>query len=127
MRGRLPGWSVCRAVIAVAALYALALQLVLGAAALAGTAGPDNGLVHILCAPDSGEAGGPSKPHPAHGHLPCCQAAHVLPSLDVPEPAHAAVIWPPQRIALVAWRAEIVALPRAPPGTRPSPRAPPVV
>lgn len=125
MRGRLPGWSVCRAVIAVAALYALALQVVLGAAALAGTAGPDGGLVHVLCAPDASDPDAPAKPHPAH--LPCCQAAHVLPSLDVPEPGHALVAWPPDRIAPVAWRPEIVALPRAPPGTRPSPRAPPVV
>lgn len=125
MRGRLPGWSVCRAVIAVAALYALALQVVLGAAALAGTVGPDSGLVHILCAPDAGEADGPEKPHPAH--LPCCQAAHALPSLDVPEPCHAIVAWPPERIAPVVGRPEILALPRAPPGVRPSPRAPPVV
>ncbi|BAU90018.1 hypothetical protein MPPM_1413 [Methylorubrum populi] len=117
----------CRAVIAVAALYALALQVVLGAAALAGTVGPDGGLVHILCAPDAGETNGASKPHPAHGHLPCCQAAHVLPSLDVPEPAHAVIVWPPKRIVRVAPRPEIGPLPRAPPGTRPSPRAPPVV
>lgn len=126
MRGRLPGWSVCRAVIALAALYALALQVVLGAASLAGSLGPQDGLVHILCAPDAGEAGGPLKSHPGHGHLPCCQAAHALPSLDVPEPAHAIVAWPREQAAPVAWRPEIVALPRAPPGTRPSARAPPV-
>lgn len=113
-----------RAVIAVAVLYALALQVVLGAAALAGTVGPDSGLVHILCAPDAPNPDAP--PHPAHGHLPCCQAAHALPSLDVPDPAHAVIAWPRERVAPVAWRPEIVAAPRAPPGTRPSARAPPV-
>lgn len=117
----------CRAVIAVAALHAFALQVVLGGAALAGSLGPQNGFVHILCAPDAGEADGPVKSHPGHGHLPCCQAAHTLPSLDAPQPAHAVVAWPRERIAPVAWGPEIVALPRAPPGTRPSARAPPVV
>lgn len=125
MRGRLPGWSACRAVIAVAVLYALALQMVLGAAALAGSLGPDRALVHVLCAPDA-KAGDPSAPHPAHGHLPCCQAAHVLPSLDVPKPSHALVAWPQERMVRVAWRPEIVAAPRAPPGIRASARAPPV-
>ncbi|CAO4141471.1 hypothetical protein PKCBPO_00890 [Methylorubrum thiocyanatum] len=115
-----------RAVLAVAVLYALALQVVLGAAALAGTVGPDSSLVHILCAPGAADSDAPATPHPAHGHLPCCQAAHALPSLDVPEPAHAVIAWPPERTAPVAWRPEIVAAPRAPPGTRPSARAPPV-
>ena len=75
--------------------------------------------------PDA-KAGDPSAPHPAHGHLPCCQAAHVLPSLDVPEAAHALVAWPRERMVRVAWRPEIVAAPRAPPGIRASARAPPV-
>ena len=77
------------------------------------------------CKPDA-KAGDPSAPHPAHGHLPCCQAAHVLPSLDVPEAAHALVAWPRERMVRVAWRPEIVAAPRAPPGIRASARAPPV-
>lgn len=126
MRARSPEWSACRAVIAVAVLYALALQVVLGAASLAASLGPDRALVHVLCAPDAGDAEGPSQPHPGHGHLPCCQAAHALPSLDVPNPAHAPVAWPPERASLVAWRPEIVAAPRAPPGIRASARAPPV-
>ena len=127
MRGCLPGWSACRAVIAVAVLYAFALQAILGTASLSGSLGREASLVHVLCAPETGEADGPSKSHPGHGHLPCCQAAQILASLDAPQPVSTAVAWPSTRVLRVAWRPEITALPRAPPGTRPSARAPPVV
>ncbi|WP_232631042.1 hypothetical protein [Methylobacterium sp. Leaf118] len=126
MRRRLPEWSACRAVIAVAALYALALQALLGAASF----GPGFGPSHILCAPETGEAGeteGASNPQPAHGHLPCCSPAPAPGGLlDLPR-AETAVAWPPTRIHRIAWRPEIAAAPRAPPGRRPSARAPPVV
>lgn len=121
MRRRLPGWTACRAVIAVAALYALALQALLGQAAVVGSLGP----VHILCAADAGESDGSSK-HPAHAHLPCCPAAQALAAPTLPSTAATAIVWPATRAHRVAWRPEVAASPRAPPGTRPRVRAPPV-
>ena len=121
MRRRLPGWTACRAVIAVAALYALALQALLGQAASVGSFGP----AHILCAPDAGEPDGSSK-HPAHVHLPCCPAAQAVAAPALPQTMAAAIVWPAAQAHRVAWRPEVTASPRAPPGTRPRVRAPPV-
>lgn len=121
MRRRLPGWTACRAVIAVAALYALALQALLGQAAVVESLGP----AHVLCAPEAGEPDGSSK-HPAHAHLPCCPAAHAVAAPILPPGVAKAVVWPAAQVHRVAWRPEVAALPRAPPGTRPRVRAPPV-
>jgi hypothetical protein len=121
MRRRLPGWTACRAVIAVAALYALALQALLGQAASVGSFGP----AHILCAPEAGDAEGSSK-HPPHAHLPCCPAAHAAAAPVLPPTVATAVVWPAAQVRRVAWRPEVTASPRAPPGTRPRVRAPPV-
>lgn len=123
MRTRRPNWSLCRAVIAVAALYALALQALFGG--LIGLRMLDP--AHILCLQESGtgqdETG---KAPPLHHHLACCTAAHAAPALDVPVLASAAIAWPFRTIARTAWRPEIVAAPRAPPGISAGARAPPV-
>ncbi|MCJ2033233.1 hypothetical protein [Methylobacterium sp. J-068] len=114
--------AACRAVIAVAALYALALQTL-----LSGMIGvPPVDPAHILCLQDAAAEGRPDSAPPVHVHLSCCTAAHVAPSLDAPVLA-AAIVWPVRRIAVTRWRPEIVATPRAPPGISASARAPPVV
>lgn len=116
--------AACRAVIAVAALYALALQAVLGG--MVGVRSMDP--AHSLCLQDAEASQGPAKPAPpVHGHLACCTAAHVVAPLDAPIPAAAAIVWPRRRAAVTVWRPEIVATPRAPPGISASARAPPVV
>ncbi|WP_286159007.1 hypothetical protein [Methylobacterium sp. Leaf456] len=104
-----------------AALYALALQALLGQAAFVGGFGP----AHILCSPEAGDADGSSK-HPAHAHLPCCPAAHAVAAPVLPPTAATAVVWPAPQHHRVSWRPEVTASPRAPPGTRPRVRAPPV-
>lgn len=122
MRRRLPGWTACRAVIAVAALYALALQALLGQAAFVGSLGP----AHILCAPAAGDDADGSSKHPVHAHLPCCPAAHAASAPALPPTTATAIVWPVAQAHRVAWRPEVTASPRAPPGTRPRVRAPPV-
>ncbi|MFE1597745.1 hypothetical protein [Methylobacterium sp. ID0610] len=112
-------WPILRAVIAVAALYALALQAVAGGALAIATASP----AHVLCAPTDAP-GGPETPHPVH--LSCCTAAHALDGAIPPLPASTLVAWPRRPALALAWRPERAALPRAPPRTEASPRAPPV-
>jgi hypothetical protein len=124
MRMGRPGWMTCRAVITLAALYALALQLFLSGALVASV--PDQ--AHILCAPEVGSAAdNPIKAPPAHNHLACCMAAQDLVGASLPLLTSVAVVWPPRRIAIIGWRPEVVASPRAPPGISTSARAPPIV
>ncbi|ACL56303.1 hypothetical protein [Methylobacterium nodulans] len=115
-------WPILRAVIAVAALYALALQAVAGGFLAAEIASP----AHILCAPGPEAPEGP-KPDPVHGHMACCTAAQDLAGATPPLPASTAIVWPRRPALAVAWRPETVAHPRAPPRTGTSARAPPVV
>ena len=122
MHARRPRWALCRAVIAVAALSALALQALLGG--LTGPASIDP--AHILCLTDIGAESGQPEPSTAHVHLPCCTPAHIPVSAPPPVPDSAIVLWTPHRSVAVIWQPEIVAAPRAPPGISASPRAPPV-
>lgn len=123
MRGsRSAGWATLRAAIVLAALYALALQGLLGGVLAAEGAGA----LHRLCVQDSGTGpDGSGQPVTPHSHLPCCTAAHLphpVPARPAPETD---VAWPVRRVAGLAWRAEIVAIPRAPPRAVPSARGPP--
>ena len=121
-RGR-TSWRALRAAIAVAALYALALQAFLGGA----VATVQPGLPHILCAPDVGSSpDDPVKAPPVHHPLACCPAAHSLDALTIPVLGSAIVAWPVRRVVGASWRPEVVARPRAPPGISASARAPPI-
>ncbi|WP_245442801.1 hypothetical protein [Methylobacterium terrae] len=119
MRASPPRRSIGRATIAVVALYALCLQVLLGALApVPANAAPGA----VICHVDG--ADGPSGPD-AHCALPCCVAAHHLPlvapallaftrlSFDGPSPADR---FPPAADEGPA---------RAPPDTNTSPRGPP--
>lgn len=116
---RIRAW---RAAIAVAALYALALQAVLGGASLALSPDP----AHVLCRQGAGSDDGPSKARPSHGHPDYCFVAHILSSAAVPPASVAPVVWPARQAVALAWRPEVMACPRGPPGARASARAPPV-
>ena len=122
MRTRLPRWAACRVVIAVAALYALALQALLGGVSIAASADP----AHVLCLQNASTEDGPENPPAPHGHPACCLAAHALLSPIIPPAASTVITWPVRRMVAVTWRPEVVASPRAPPGVRASARAPPV-
>lgn len=116
--------AACRAVIAVAALYALALQSVLGG--LVGYRSMDP--AHILCLQETGAAEAPAQPAaPVHLHLACCTAAHAVAPLDAPLLVATAILWPVRPARTIVWPPEIAATPRAPPGISASARAPPVV
>ena len=115
-----------RRVVALVALYALALQSVLGGMlAAARSTGPE----HVLCLSQGVPTdASPADRHlPDHGHPACCTAAHAVAIAALPVPAPAALI-PPQRAAAPPARyPAFAAAPRAPPGIGPSPRGPPVV
>lgn len=116
--------TACRAVIAVAALYALALQAILASALVA----VQPGLPHILCAPDTASpAGDPAKAPSGHSHLDCCTAAHGSGASPVHVPESTLLTWAVRRTVGVSWRPEVTARPRAPPGISASARAPPVL
>ncbi|WP_082470284.1 hypothetical protein [Methylobacterium sp. Leaf86] len=119
---RLPGWAACRAVIAIAALYALALQAFLGGASFAASGGP----THVICAQGAGSDGEPFKSSPPHKHLDCCLVAHALGAPVVPPATSSPIIWTVRQASVVVWRFEVAAYPRAPPGISASARAPPV-
>ncbi|MGF3027855.1 hypothetical protein ACQVP2_34315 [Methylobacterium aquaticum] len=121
MRAHRSDLPVYRAVITLAALYALALQAILGGLVPTSLLGSD----HVICAPNAGTGDGPFKPGPAHSHLPCCTFAHGHEATSPPLPVVVAIVWPTRRAASVMWRPEIVAAPRAPPGISASARAPP--
>ncbi|WP_311276074.1 hypothetical protein [Methylobacterium sp. WCS2018Hpa-22] len=118
---RLPGWAACRAVIVMAALYALALQAFLGGASFAASGGP----THIICAQAMGSDGEPSKSPVPHKHLDCCLVAHVLGAPAIPPATSAQITWPVRKADAIVWRFEVTAYPRAPPGISASARAPP--
>lgn len=111
-----------RAAIAVAVLYIVALQTILGSVLAADLTGP----VHRLClqTADHGEDGSGRTP-PAHLHLPCCTAAHLPHPAPAPAAPETAIDWPARQVVGLAWRAEVVAIPRAPPRAIPSARGPP--
>lgn len=116
--------TACRAVIAIAALYALALQALLASALV--TVQP--GVPHILCAPDTGSsAGDPARAPDGHSHLDCCTAAHGAGVSVLHVPDSTVITWPVRQIVGVSWRPEVTARPRAPPGVSASARAPPVI
>lgn len=119
-----PGWAAVRVAIAVAALYALAMQAILGGMLAARFSAPN----HQLCLQSTGDEGhAPVDPPLAHHHLSCCTAAHVQPVHDAPSLVGTIVVWPLSRAIQVAWRPEVVSLPRAPPRYQAAARAPPVV
>ncbi len=118
---RLPNWPACRVVIAVAALYALALQALLGGVSIAASADP----AHILCLQDAGSEDGADKSGATHGHPACCLVAHALNTPVVPPVASTVIAWPRRQAVVTVWRPEVVAAPRAPPGVSASARAPP--
>ncbi|MGY2051617.1 hypothetical protein [Methylobacterium sp. JK268] len=120
MRAPPPRWSILRAALAVAALYALVLQGVAGAAV---AAGPPSA-AHVLCAPDES---GPTQPALPEAHKTCCVTVQACHGALPPLPQVTAIAWPRRRAVLLPWRPDFVAQPRAPPGIRSSPRAPPVV
>lgn len=111
-----------RAAIVLAALYALALQGILGSVLAADFAGP----IHRLCL-QAAETGpdGSGQPVSPHTHLPCCTAAHLPHPPPAPPAPETEVVWPARRVVGLAWRAEVVAIPRAPPRAIPSARGPP--
>ncbi|MGF3027109.1 hypothetical protein ACQVP2_30365 [Methylobacterium aquaticum] len=124
MRTCLPSWPPGRVVIALAALYALALQALLGGMVSAGVPSAS----HIICLRDTGAAGqAPAKPAPVHGHMACCVVAHGMDAANPPMPISATIVWPVRHATAVIWRPEVVACPRAPPGVSASARAPPIV
>ena len=122
MRMWRPDWRVCRAVIAVTALYALALQAVLGGMTSVRTVDP----AHALCLQEAGADGhGPENaPHPGD-HGACCTAAQAMPTADLPAPATVAVAWSAPPSVDAPWHPVLAAAARAPPGISAGARAPP--
>ena len=122
MRMWRPDWRVCRAVIAVTALYALALQAVLGGMTSVRTLDP----AHGLCLQAPGADGTRPAEAPHHDdHFSCCTAAQAMPTADVPVPADVAVAWSAPPAIDAPWRPVLAAAPRAPPGISAGARAPP--
>ena len=81
-----------RAAIAVAALYALTRQAVLGGASLAASRDP----AHVLCQQDAGSSEGPLKALPSYGHPDCCLVAHNHGRRRAPVYAGPNVEWSPE-------------------------------
>ncbi len=114
-----------RALTAVLALYALVLQTLLGGIAALPT-GPGHGILCLQQADgDLDTSGNGSAPH--HHHAACCTAAPAVAALAAPSPDVTMIAWPERRLERLAWTSEPAFGARAPPGTRPSPRGPPVV
>lgn len=114
-----------RLVVALLALYALALQSVLGGLAMAAATGPD----HVLCLAGSGHDGSaPDGTHaPTQDHLACCAVCHTAGPAALPVPASAAAAPAPRQVAVPRGRPRRNPIPRAPPRTGLGARAPPVV
>lgn len=111
-------------IVALVALYALALQGVLGGMAAAAL-GPDR----VLCVADQApDRAGPAGKHlPAPDHGACCVACHVASVALIPAPAPAAAEPVARPVAATAMRPRCAARPRAPPRSGLGARAPPAV
>lgn len=118
MRAWRPDWGVCRAVIAVAVLYALCLQALLGSVAPSSQVSFNK----IICAEHAGTDA------PADKGLPCrhtcCTLVHAVVA-PAPVLAFVAMRWSPGDAVPLAWRAGEPRAARAPPDQSVSPRGPP--
>ncbi|MEH3118251.1 MAG: hypothetical protein PGN25_11865 [Methylorubrum populi] len=122
--GRAP--RILRALTAVAALYALALQALLGGIAALPVAGAPgflcasirNGDAAISTAKDGLPA--PDLPHPG-----CCTAANHAPAAALPSPASTGIAWTARDAVRADWRGTIRRAARPPPFTLAHARAPP--
>ncbi|WP_457104781.1 hypothetical protein [Methylobacterium sp. P5_C11] len=111
-------------IVAVLALYALALQGILGGMAAAAV-GPDH--VRCVTTPDPEGAAAAGKHLPVPGTLACCVACHVAGPAALP-PRAPATTGPVARPTLITrQRPRRIARPRAPPRHGLGARAPPVV
>ena len=120
---------VLRGLTAVAALYALVLQALLGGIA----ALPVTGAPAFLCQPiaqqiaDGAVSAGAAKdglPAPDSHHAGCCTAAHHPPAA-LPPPLSAAITWPDREAARAGWSGARSRTARPPPFTLAHARAPP--
>lgn len=119
-----------RALTAVAALYALVLQALLGgiaalpvAGAPALCAGITDGITDGVGAA-SGDTAKDRFPPPAH-HAGCCTTANHVPAAALPSPAALARAWPECGVARADWRGQACRTARPPPFTLAHARAPP--
>jgi hypothetical protein len=117
---------VLRGLTAVAALYALVLQALLGGiAALPVAVNPTS-----LCLASAGEtaAAGAAKdglPAPDAHHAACCTAAHHPSAAALPPPLSAAIAWPEREAGRADWSVAQRRTARPPPFTLAHARAPP--
>lgn len=118
---------VLRGLTAVAALYALVLQALLGGIA----ALPVTGAPAFLCQPDAAVAtAAPAKdglPAPDSHHAGCCTAAHHAPPATLPPPPSAEITWPERDAARADWSGAQGRAARPSPFTLAHARAPPAV
>lgn len=121
---------VLRGLTAVAALYALVLQALLGGIA----ALPVAGAPAFLCQPIaqqiadgavSAEAAKDGHPAPDSHHAGCCTAAHHPPAATLTPPLSAEAAWPERDAAPAKWSGVQRRAARPPPFTLAHARAPP--
>ncbi|CAO4168187.1 DUF2946 domain-containing protein [Methylorubrum aminovorans] len=116
---------VLRGLTAVAALYALVLQALLGGIAALPVAGAPAFLcVSAAGEPLSADAEHDRLPAPASHHAGCCTAAHHPPAA-LPPPLSAAITWPDREAARAGWSGARSRTARPPPFTLAHARAPP--
>jgi hypothetical protein len=113
-----------RAITAVIALYAFALQAFLGGLMPMTPAGPDGSLCLTL------DGGGPADDGPAapasHHHGDCCTAAQFAAGAEPPRPLARALAWSLRAATRITWAPAAAPSARGPPGTIAHPRGPPV-
>lgn len=120
MRGCLPRTVQGRAIIAVIALYALALQAFFGGLAPL-PAAPFGG---VICAEHSGSSAPGDQAPACHQHA-CCTAAQAAQLLHPLQSTFAVVAWVPIVVASAPWCDGGTVQARAPPDQSVSPRGPP--
>ncbi|MGY2047306.1 hypothetical protein [Methylobacterium sp. JK268] len=119
MRARPPGWSIGRAAIAVAALYALCLQIMIGGLAPPTRVGTAPAL---LCGHQDG-AGAPDAALPCPH--PCCAAGQATPFAVPASLAYETIAWTLAAPPRPGRRGRDEPGPRPPPRRAVSPRGPP--
>ncbi|KQQ19465.1 hypothetical protein ASF53_24040 [Methylobacterium sp. Leaf123] len=119
---------VLRGLTAVAALYALVLQSLLGGIA----ALPVAGAPAFLCQPSAQQvadgavsAEAAKDGLPVSHHADCCTAAHHTPAATLTPPLSAEAAWPERRVARAGWSGGQRRTARPPPFTLAHARAPP--